>query len=131
MNQGFKLRFDQLRDNDLTGPDSGSGSLLIENYPAPGHTRNVCLVWPDGRRFFLNYAYLIAGEFEPNGDRNLIRLIFSSHSVALKGYSLETLFMELLDHLPRMIKCADKRYAQSNESVDVVVTDIIIENKEP
>lgn len=127
MNQGFKLRFDQLRENDPTGTDDVSGSLLIENYPAPGDTRNVCLVWPDGRRAFLNYAYLVVGEFEPNDERNVIRLGFSSHNVTLQGYSLESLFMALLDHLPRIIIAIDPRYVLDEDKQKSVIIEIVLE----
>ena len=123
MSQGYKLRFDQLRENDPTGPANESGTLLAEQYPTNGHTRNVCLVWPDGRRVFLNYAYLIAGEYEPNEEKNVIRLSFSSHSVKLQGYALEALFMALLDHLPRIIAVVDIRYVIRDDTYDSIVID--------
>ncbi|GAB3040068.1 hypothetical protein [Spirosoma pulveris] len=126
MNQGFKLRFDQLRENDPTGSGEESGTLLVEQYPSNGHTRNVCLVWPDGRRVFLNYAYLIAGEYEPNDEKNVIKLSFSSHSVTLQGYNLEPLFMALLDHLPRIITAIDPRYVLDEDRQDSVVISIVI-----
>ena len=130
MNQGFKLRFDQLRENDPTDPADGSGSLLVENYTTMGHTRNVCLVWPDGRRAFFNYAYLIVGEFEPNDEKNVIRLGFSSHNVTLQGYSLESLFMALLDHLPRIITAIDPRYVlEKGEGKETIVWMEVIKNE--
>lgn len=128
MNQGFKLRFDQLRDNDPTAPADESSPLLIEQYSSPGHARNLCLIWPDGRRAFLNYAYLVAGEFEPNTDKNMIRLSFSSHTVSLHGYSLETLFVALLDHLPRVIKAVDPRYVLDEDKNQQVVVQIVFNN---
>ena len=130
MNQGFKLRFDQLRDNDPTGPADGSDMLLVEQYPTNGNTRNVCLVWPDGRRAFLNYAYLVAGEYEPNGETNVIRLGFSSHNVTLQGYSLEPLFMALLDHLPRIITAIDPRYVLDEDRESSVVISIVLEKQD-
>lgn len=130
MNQGFKLRYDQLRENDPTGTDQEDGAGTHEFYPTSGHTRNICLIWPDGRRMFFNYAYLIAGEFEPNSEKNLIKLSFSSHSVALHGYSLETLFMALLDHLPRIITAIDPRYVLDEDKLKEVVVEIIIDKKE-
>lgn len=130
MNRSFKLRFDQLRENDptSTGHDTGAGDNGL--YPSSGHTRNVCLVWPDGRRAFLNYAYLVASEFEPNNERNLIRLSFSSHSVALHGYSLESLFMALLDHLPRIIAVTDPRYVLDEDKAKEVIVEIVMQKNE-
>ena len=127
MNQGFKLRFDQLRENDLSEPVDGVGLRLIENYPVQGHTRNVCLVWPDGRKAFLNYAYLVVADFEPNNEKNVIKLGFSSHNVTLQGYSLETLFMALLDHLPRIITAIDPRYVLDEDKQKSVVIEIVLD----
>lgn len=127
MNQGFKLRYDQLRENDPTGTEQESGAGASEQYFNSGHTRNVCLVWPDGRRAFLNYAYLVVGEFEPNDEKNVIKLGFSSHNVTLQGYSLETLFMALLDHLPRIITAIDPRYVLDEDKQKSVVIEISLE----
>ena len=127
MNQSFRLRFDQLRENDPTSsaPETGTNDF----YSSPGYTRNVCLIWPDGKRAFLNYAYLMAGEFEPNGEKNIIKLSFSSNHVTLKGYSLETLFMALLDHLPRLITATDARYVLGESQSNSVVVEILIESQ--
>lgn len=130
MNQGFKLRYDQLRENDPTSTEQQTGAEASEHYPSSGYTRNVCLVWPDGRRAFFNYAYLVAGEFEPNGERNLIKLSFSSHNVALHGYSLQSLFMALFDHLPRIITATDPRYVLEEDKTKVVVVEIIIQKND-
>ncbi len=133
MNREFKLRYDQMREGDPAkteetaqpSPDSGL-------YHAPGHARNLCLVWPDGKRFFLNYAYLIAGELNLDGEKNVILLHFSSHTVTLSGYGLETLFRELLDHLPKIIFAIDERYVTrdvSDAKVSVVIDIQVNENQ--
>lgn len=124
MNQGFKLRFDQMRDNNPTS-DTTSSVGANSDYHTLGHARNLCLIWPDGRKVFLNYAYLIEAEFDPGSEKNVIRLNFSSHDVLLQGYGLDTLFMELLDHLPRIIKAADDRYAIETE-YSTIITDIAV-----
>lgn len=132
MSHGFKLRFDQMRENSpakteaeqepvLSGPDDTMHPL--------GHARNLCLVWPDGKRAFFNYAYLISAHFDPGSDMNLITLGFSSQAVTLKGYGLELLFMELLDHLPRIITAFDPRYESILEN-PVMVIEIDIKNDE-
>ena len=130
MNREFKLRYDQMREGDPAkteetaqpSPDSGL-------YHVPGHARNLCLVWPDGKRFFLNYAYLIAGELNLDGEKNVILLHFSSHTVTLAGYGLETLFRELLDHLPKIIFAIDDRYITEDDfgSKEMAVIDINIQ----
>ncbi|GAB4002096.1 hypothetical protein GCM10028807_59960 [Spirosoma daeguense] len=124
MNQGFKLRFDQMRENN-PATDNTLSVELNGDYHAPGYARNLCLVWPDGRKVFLNYAYLIEAEFDPGSEKNIIRLNFSSHDVLLQGYGLDTMFMELLDHLPRIIKASDERYAIETEH-STIITDIAV-----
>ena len=123
MNQGFKLRFDQLRESDPT-PAAEARQDTPVLYATPGHARNICFAWPDGKKAFFNYAYLIATEFEPNTDRNTIKLNFSSHQINLAGYHLETLFMDLLDHLPCMVTAIDARYALSEETQMPIVFEI-------
>ncbi|SFF14879.1 hypothetical protein [Spirosoma endophyticum] len=130
MNQGFKLRYDQLRENDPTSSENELNLQEAELYTGPDHSRNVCLVWPDGRRAFFNYAYLVAVEFEPNTEKNLIKLSFSSHHVALQGYSLQALFMTLLDHLPRIITATDSRYVLDTDRNKPIVIEMLIEKKE-
>ncbi len=90
----------------------------------------MCLIWPDGRRFFLNYAYLVGGEFDPEHEKNVIRLSFSSHTANLQGYSLESLFMALLDHLPRLIYAVDERYVLENDRKEAIVVEMVIEKND-
>lgn len=129
MNQGFKLRFDQLRESDPTHAQKSASFTGVEAYAQVGYTRNVCLIWPDGRRMFFNYAYLMAATFEPNAEMNTIQLDFSSHTVHLKGYQLEKLFMALLDHFPRLILATDLRYVLDEDQQGGIVVHIQVEGK--
>ncbi|RYZ29048.1 MAG: hypothetical protein EOP49_40925 [Sphingobacteriales bacterium] len=113
-------------NTEATAVSTGEGPV----YPAPGHPRNLCLIWPDGRRFFLNYAYLVGGEFDPAHEKNVIRLSFSSHTANFQGYSLESLFMELLDHLPRFIFAIDERYVLAEDRNEAVVVEMSVEKKD-
>jgi hypothetical protein len=130
MNQGFKLRFDQMRESDPTSANASSGMTSESVYAQPSSARNLCFVWPDGRQLFLNYAYLIAGEFEPNSDKNLIRLNFSSHTVLLHGFSLDKLFTALLDQLPRQIVAVNPRYRLEEDVATSLVVEIIVEKQD-
>ncbi|WP_375447214.1 hypothetical protein [uncultured Fibrella sp.] len=123
MNHGFKLRFDQMRESDPTSTNE-VGQDTAKLYETPGHARNICFVWPDGKKAFYNYAYLIATEFEPHDDRNMITLNFSSYQISLSGYHLESLFMALLDHLPRIVTALDARYALAEETQTPIVIEI-------
>lgn len=114
-----------MRENDLAA--KGTEPLSPEQYAAPGYARNLCFVWPDGRRVFLNYSYLVAAEYLPEAP--LIRLTYTTHMVELKGIRLEKLYNELMDYLPRVIACIDKRYDKAAEDDDSpLVHDITVTN---
>ena len=130
MNQGFKLRFDQMRESDPTNPDTSSDVNEVEMYQQPGYVRNLCLIWLDGRRMFLNYAYLVAAEFEPGIEKNQIKLSFSSHTILVEGYGLDKLFMALLDHVPRLIITIDPRYVLDEHKTETNVIQIRVEAKD-
>jgi hypothetical protein len=125
MNQGFKLRFDQMREGNPTGSADAAGPDGVSVYPSPSG-RTLCLVWPEGRRFFLNYAYLVAGEFRVDGEVNLIQLEFTSHLVTIQGYGLHPLFTDLLDHLPRWIEMTDPRYRETSSTERLLVTELAV-----
>jgi hypothetical protein len=128
MNTDLKLRFDQMRQGDPTKPDNSSGGTGDSTVShLTGYARNLCLVWPDGRRYFLNYAYLIGGEFLVGEEMNQITLSFSSHTAILRGYGLQTLYMELLDHLPKILFAVDSRYAQNKRGKDTLILSMVIE----
>jgi len=127
MSQGYKLRFDQMRENDLTQAEQIESTGNQDNYQQAGSTRNLCLVWPDGKRAFYNYAYLVSVVFDPGEEKNVITLCFSSDVIKIQGFLLEPLFMALFEHLPRIITATDERYATQEESL---VTNILIDNKE-
>jgi len=84
MMQGLKLMYDQMRECDLS-PSSAPAFSSHDGtiYQGPGHTRNPCMVEPNGKRMFFNYAYLVFGEFMPREHKTLIRPYFSSN--AIKG----------------------------------------------
>lgn len=130
MSHGFKLRFDEMRESDPTNLDKTQTNEVPEFYQTAGHARNICFIWSNERRLFLNYSYLIACEFNPNDEKNQIKLIFSSHTVSLIGYNLLPLYTALLDHLPRFIREIDSRYVLEGESEEVIVVEIIVEKKD-
>lgn len=104
MSHEFKLKYNQLRQNDPTAKEAD------KNYESESYARNVCFVQLDGKMTFLGYSYLISGEYLP--DENAITLTFTSHTINLKGINLELLFLELMKNLPKMLTCSDERYNQ-------------------
>lgn len=124
MNRNFKLRFDQMKEGNPTEGEPQTPALPEEEFTRP---LNLCLVWPDGKRFFLSYSYLIAGELNVDGEKNEILLYFSSHTVTLRGYGLEALFTELLEQLPKMIVVTEERYTATDETNETTVVEIKVQ----
>ncbi|MBE7172477.1 MAG: hypothetical protein INR73_17965 [Williamsia sp.] len=127
MSQGFKLKFDQLRENDPTHrekPLQDGGKAYEQFYPEESHARNICFVWQSGKRLFLNYSYLISGEYLP--EERTLTLAFTTQTFILKGVNLENLFYEVMNHAVRQIVCADERYNLVGEDEKFVVNDIQI-----
>lgn len=129
MSLNFKLKYDQMRESDPTKEElrSGSESKQVEEYyPNESHARNICFVWQDGRRIFLNYSYLVSGEYLP--DESLIKLAFTSQALILKGVNLEGLFYDIMQHWVRQIVCVNARYNIIGEGEKPVVNEIIVKS---
>ena len=106
MNQDFSTRYGMMRDNDPTQQQENDGAVQ-DRYATQSHARNVVFVLRDGRRLFLNYSYLVCTEQQDN--ENLL-LHFTTHTIQLSGKRLDALFMDLVNHLPRIIGCTEPRY---------------------
>ncbi len=128
MSQGFNLRFDKMRENNPASPETAHPEIpLSDKYDTPGYTRNVCFVWPNGKREFFNYAYLVSAKFNPGEDKNEITLLFSGYTVTLHGYALESLFRDFLDHIPRIVTAKDARYALRANSASATIIEITVQ----
>lgn len=101
--------FDKLFGSSLNnqGESTETGG---EEFALKGNVRNLCFVMPDGSRHFLNYAYLLGGQYFSMDDSIILR--FSFCEVKIKGYNLETLLLQLLEQLPQIILVKDARYVQ-------------------
>lgn len=123
--------FDKLnrgKDGQNTDASNPNDTQEIENYSTIGHVRNLCFVQTDGKRLFLNYAYLVSGEYSPEG--NTITLVYTTHEITLKGRNLEGLFESLMAHMSRQIVAVEKRYEGMKEGGDTVILEINIVNKQ-
>lgn len=116
----LKFKFGNYDDNQETGEQKP----VFEKYDSQGQVRNICFVQADGKQIFLNYSYLISGESSPV--ENSITLLFTTHTVTLKGNNLEKLYAELSTQITKAIYCIDKRYIQIKNETDSVVTEISI-----
>lgn len=129
MSQSFKFIYDDLKENDSTEKDESSKALpkaFEEFYADEGHTRNICFVWLDSKRIFMNYSYLISGEYSP--EQSTITLSFTSCKFVLTGVNLENLFYDIMHHLVKQVTCTDTRYNLIGDNEKFFVNEISISN---
>ena len=130
MSQSFKLKFNQMREGNPTNvetPVEHRDRAFEEFYSEESHARNICFVWLDGRRLFMNYSYLISGEFLPA--ENKITLTFTTHVIFLKGVNLQGLFYDIMNLLIKQVTCVDERYNLIGEQENFVVNNIQLEQR--
>jgi hypothetical protein len=122
MSQGFKMKFNEMRESDPTQNSVSSNDS--EKFSSPGHVRNLCFVWPDGKMMFLNYAYLVSGTYLP--EDGIITLVFTSDTVIIKGSGLQNLYSDLFSHITRQIICINPRYIQTASINETIVNEILV-----
>jgi hypothetical protein len=121
MDQPYRSKIDQMLDNNPTKARVENG---IEFYPEKSYARYVRFILPDGTQRSLNYSYLVTCEYCPDAGR--IVMEFTTHVVTLTGEFLESLHINILVHLPKVIGCTDARYNDLSEA-KAVVNDIVIQ----
>lgn len=120
MNQNFKDRLNEMRNENPN--KGGNDDTHYKTFESAGHVRNLCLTWPDGKRKFMNYAYLVTGEYSPEDGR--ILLVFTSETIVLVGIRLNLLFNDLLSHLPLDIMMIEQRYSSTVNNNEFAVHQI-------
>lgn len=113
MNQNFRERFNQSMSNDTMGKEQEYEKVRanapdIEYYDHYSGIRNVCFTHSDRCRIFLNYNYLVSGEYSP--EQSQIVLGFTTHQITLQGINLESFFEELMFHSVKVVGMRDQRY---------------------
>ena len=129
MSQRFNVKMDQMRQASpvLAAADQDGQAAQHTGgvyYPSFGSNRNLCFIWPDGCKLFLNYAYLIAADC--NTADSEITLTFSTHIVTIKGYNFQMLFFDLMEQKLRLIICIEERYLALQPEGASVVTEITV-----
>jgi hypothetical protein len=125
MSQRFKLKYEDINAQDADGDNANTASGTYDHsYKSETRVRNLCFVFQDGKKTFLNYGYLVKVDFYPDNDT--IIMIFTSDKIRLKGVNMDTLFYDLLDHIPRQIVATDPRYNLIGEDQKPVINEIEI-----
>lgn len=126
MNQNYKLRFDQMKENNPAQSDAEPKAGDAAYYPGEGSIRNFCLVWKNGNMDDFPYSYVVHTRFRTGEEKNAIIIELPSKLITLSGYGLMSLFLAFKKQLPQFIYQIDERYTGQD---DTVVTDIQIEEK--
>lgn len=125
MSHEYKNRLTDYLSSDPTKKPEANNTNGISNFEESfSGVKNLCFVKLDDKCIFLNYNYLVAGEFFP--EDNKIALHFTTHVIALNGQNLESLYQDILQHLPKIIKVSNDRYASIASKNCPIVTGIDI-----
>ena len=119
MSQDYKNFYQQMKDN-AAETSNESEAKATDHYPTPSNTRNIIFEWADGRKLFLNYAFLISGELSKENDRMI--LTFTNCTINVDGIKLQVLFEQLNSQLVRVIKETNSRYTQLESEQAVIKT---------
>ena len=117
MSQDYKNFYQQMKDNAAETSNENEDKAT-DHYPAPSNTRNIIFEWSDGRKLFLNYAFLISCELSKDNDRLI--LSFTNCTINIDGVKLQLLFEQLISQMVRVIKETNSRYAQLESDQAVI-----------
>lgn len=116
MSHEFKLKYDLINDTEKLKTEGN------KSFSTQGSAKNICFVLLNGKIIFLNYGYLISGNYDP--ENAIILLTFTTHKVVLKGDRLALLFHQLSEHLPKRIITSDSRYKEIDDKENWIVYEI-------
>lgn len=123
MSHEHKSRLTDYLSSDPTKKTEANSSNGISYFDKDDTgVKNVCFVLLDGKHIFLNYNYLVAGEFFP--EENKIVLHFTTHVITLTGQKLEKLYQDFMQHLPKIIIATNDRYSGISNGNSPIVTGI-------
>ena len=100
----------------------------FELYDAPTLARLIHFVQPSGIIYSFPYSTLMRGCFNPN--TSAITLYFTGYYVTITGSNLNYLYHDVMEHMVKMVRAVDERYAQTiEENLEFVVNEIIVEER--
>ena len=124
MSQGYKLRFDQMKESDPTELKQSPTHDEPSTYPSDSSSRELCLVFKDGTMDFIPYSYIVYKKFRMSNEKNSITIELPTKVITLSGYGLLELVQSISRQIPRTIYQIDERYASPGDSA---VTEIVVE----
>lgn len=121
-------KFDIVPDNsdDLPKPSNDNSPHGSFSVYEEGKTPTIDFQLADGRREFLRYAHILHGEISHEDKKDQIKLLFSTHTVILKGYCLKEIYDLLAVDNLKSIRENDERFIHTVDEDDPFVSDIEI-----
>lgn len=116
--EGNNEKEPEKKDDEILPVDENA----IELFDTVSSVRNVCFIETNGKETFLNYSYLVSGEFSP--DESCITLVFTTHTVKLKGSRLKELHESFMNHQPKKLCAIAKRYAETLKTDKAIISEI-------
>lgn len=90
-------------------------------------SKKLVILWPQtGRRKALKYVDLNDVDLDISGDMHVMKLLFYTCTLTLKGYKLDILFDWLLLDGPYVVVVQDQRYTALSQQDQYVVTEAIV-----
>lgn len=123
MKSDFRKKLEKMFDKNVN--ENQTETTIDDAYSTQTTTRNICFIPKEGEIIFLNYAYLISGEYD--GDSGIITLSFTTHTVTIKGYGLESTYYAFMEHIPRKLSLTNERYREILEEDNFMIQEINIE----
>ncbi|MXV16899.1 hypothetical protein [Hufsiella ginkgonis] len=128
MNRDFLSNFERSETKREAPVEDSEGSSAEQDveFRDGDYIRNVCFVWPDGRRKFIPYGRLDSGEIDD--EYETIRLTFGVEIVELTGVRLLPLFYSFMEHKRKIVYCDDPRYNELSDNGSIVNNIVIVQN---
>jgi len=125
MNQSFKLKSSEMRQNNVVEKQTSKSGQNYKTFDDEASVRKLVIELIDGTIEILDYAYFMRARYSPLDGS--ITLIYTWGSVILQGERLRLLIRDFDCNLPKEIICNDKRYNQLAKSNDFVVNALLYE----
>ncbi|MCX2495242.1 hypothetical protein OQX63_17260 [Pedobacter sp. PF22-3] len=122
MSQSFRLKSDELRQNNPARDVRQQDDPSYKIYPDNGQIRNFMLTWPDGSSTTI--PYYTVGRIEYSSADGSITVVIGNENIVFAGVDLKSLYNDFFFQLPLEIIVTDERYNEVNKSSHFIVNKI-------
>ena len=119
-------KFDYVSDKSAIPPAPSNDNSPHGNFSVfeKGKAPSIDFQLKDGRSVFLRYAHILHGELMKEGEIEKIKLLFSTHTVAIEGYCLQEIYNHVKQDGLVSIRENDARFIPSHDESEPFITKI-------